>query len=47
VDRVPHPMTLQARDVLLQLGNWRGKVDLLVFHLKEDGLHFGNGIHHP
>jgi hypothetical protein len=29
-DGVPHPTTLQARDVPLQLGNWRGKVDLLV-----------------
>jgi hypothetical protein len=29
-DRVPHPTTLQAKDVSLQLGNWRGKVDLLV-----------------
>ncbi len=30
VDGVPHPSTLQARDVPHQLGNWRGKVDLLV-----------------
>ncbi len=30
VDRVPHPTTLQAKDVSLQLGDWRGKVDLLV-----------------
>jgi hypothetical protein len=29
-DGVPHPTTLQARNVLLQLGNWKGKVDLLV-----------------
>jgi hypothetical protein len=29
-DGVPHPTTLQAKDVYLQLGNWRGKVDLLV-----------------
>ncbi len=27
---VPHPTTLQAKDVPFQLGNWRGKVDLLV-----------------
>jgi hypothetical protein len=27
---VPHPTTLQAKEVPLQLGNWRGKVDLLV-----------------
>jgi hypothetical protein len=27
---VPHPITLQAKEVLLQLGNWRGKVDLFV-----------------
>jgi hypothetical protein len=27
---VPHPTTLQAKDVLLQLGNLKGKVDLLV-----------------
>jgi hypothetical protein len=25
-----HPTTLRAKDVPLQLGNWRGKVDLLV-----------------
>jgi hypothetical protein len=29
-DGVPHPTTLQVRDLPLQLGNWRGKVDLLV-----------------
>jgi len=29
-DGVPHPTTLQAKGVTLQLGNWRGKVDLLV-----------------
>jgi hypothetical protein len=29
-DGVLHPTTLQARDVRLQLGNWRGKVDLLI-----------------
>jgi len=29
-DGVPHPTTLQVRDVPLQLGNWKGKVDLLV-----------------
>ncbi len=29
-DEVPHPTTLQAKEVPLQLGNWRGKVDLLV-----------------
>ncbi len=29
-DRVPHLTTLQAKEVPLQLGNWRGKVDLLV-----------------
>ncbi len=29
-DGVPHRTTLQARDVPLQLGNWRIKVDLLV-----------------
>ncbi len=29
-DGVPHPTTSQAREVPLQLGNWRGKVDLLV-----------------
>jgi hypothetical protein len=31
---VPHIITLQTRDVFLQLGNWRGKVDLLVSTLK-------------
>ncbi len=30
VDGVPHPTTLQARDVPRQRINWRGKVDLLV-----------------
>jgi hypothetical protein len=30
MDGVPHPTTLQAKEVPLQLGNWRGKVDLLV-----------------
>jgi hypothetical protein len=44
---VPHPITLQAKDVPLQLGNWKGKVDLLVFHLRRGGLHFRNVIHHP
>ncbi len=29
-DGVPHPTTLQAKGVPLQLGNWTGKVDLLV-----------------
>jgi len=29
VDGVPHPTTLQAKEVLLQLGNWKGKVDFL------------------
>jgi hypothetical protein len=29
-DGVPHPTTWQAKDVPLQLRNWRGKVDLLV-----------------
>ncbi len=29
-DGVPHPTTLQAKEVPLQLGNWRGKVDLLI-----------------
>jgi predicted aspartyl protease len=29
-DGAPHPTTLQAKGVPLQLGNWRGKVDLLV-----------------
>jgi hypothetical protein len=29
-DGVPHPTTMQAKDVPLQLGNWKGKVDLLV-----------------
>ncbi len=35
VDEVPHPTTLQAKDVPFQLGNWRGKVNLLVFALGE------------
>ncbi len=29
-DGVPHPTTLHAKGVPLQLGNWKGKVDLLV-----------------
>jgi hypothetical protein len=29
-DGIPHPTKLQAKDVPLQLGNWRSKVDLLV-----------------
>ncbi len=29
-DVVPHPTTLQAKGVPFQLGNWRGKVNLLV-----------------
>jgi len=29
-DGIPHPTKLQAKDVPLQLGNWSGKVDLLV-----------------
>jgi len=29
-DGIAHPTKLQAKDVPLQLGNWRGKVDLLV-----------------
>ncbi len=32
-DGVPHPTMSQAKEVLLQLGNWRGKVDLLVSSL--------------
>ncbi len=30
VDGVPHLIMLQAKDMPLQLGNWKGKVDLLV-----------------
>jgi len=30
VDGIPHPTKFQTRDVPLQLGNWRGKVDLLI-----------------
>ncbi len=29
-DGVPHPTTFQAKEVPFQLGNWRGKVNLLV-----------------
>jgi hypothetical protein len=29
-DGVPHPTTSQVKEMPLQLGNWRGKVDLLV-----------------
>jgi hypothetical protein len=29
-DGIPHPTKLQAKDVPLQLGNWRGTVDLLI-----------------
>jgi hypothetical protein len=34
VDGVPHFTTLQVKDVPLQLGNWRGKVDLSVSTLR-------------
>jgi hypothetical protein len=45
-DGVSHPTTLQTKEVPLQLGNWRGKVDLLVSTL--GGMDcFGNGVHHP
>jgi len=30
VDGIPHTTTFQVKGVPLQLGNWRGKVDLLV-----------------
>jgi hypothetical protein len=30
VDGVPHPITLQAINMPLQLENWKGKVELLV-----------------
>jgi hypothetical protein len=33
-DGIPHPTKLQAKDVPLQLGNWKGKVDLLVSTLE-------------
>jgi hypothetical protein len=33
VDGIPHPTTLQARDVPFQLGNWKRKVDFLVSSL--------------
>jgi len=33
-DGVPHPTKLQAKDVPFQLGNWRGKVDLLISTLR-------------
>ncbi len=29
-DGVPHPITLQGKDVPIQVRNWTGKVDLLV-----------------
>jgi hypothetical protein len=29
-NRVPHPIMSQSKGMPLQLGNWRGKVDLLV-----------------
>jgi hypothetical protein len=29
-NEVPHPIMLSVRDMSFQLGNWRGKVDLLV-----------------
>jgi len=34
VDEVLHPTTLQTRNMPFQLGNWRGKVDLLVSTLR-------------
>jgi hypothetical protein len=45
-DGVPHPTTLQAKDVPIQLGMEK-KGGFIGFHLKGDGLHFENGIHHP
>jgi hypothetical protein len=33
VDGVPHPTTFQVKKIPLQLGNWSGKVGLLVFTL--------------
>jgi hypothetical protein len=38
---IPHPTKLQAKDVPFQLGNWRGKVDLLVSALGEMDCIFG------
>jgi hypothetical protein len=46
-DGVPHPTTLQAKDVPFQLGDWKGKVDLLVSTLGGMDCIFGNEIHHP
>jgi hypothetical protein len=46
-DGVPHPTTLQAGDVLLQVRNWRRKGGLVGFHFRGDGMHFGSVIHHP
>jgi hypothetical protein len=44
-DGVPHPTTLQTKDVLLP--SLERKVGFVGFHLKGDGLRFGNGIHNP
>jgi hypothetical protein len=41
-DGVPHPTSLQAKEVPLQLGNWRRKVDLLVSTL--DGMDYVFGM---
>ncbi len=45
-DGVPHPTTLQIRDSF-SIRELERKGGFVGFHLRGDGLHSGNGIHHP
>jgi len=46
-DGVPHPTTLQAKGGASPIGELERKGGLVGFHLGWNGLHFGNGVHHP
>jgi hypothetical protein len=46
-DGVPHPTTLQAKRCASSIRELERKGGFVGFHLMGDGLHFGNGIHHP
>jgi hypothetical protein len=45
-DGVPHPTTLQAKGAS-PIRELERKGGLVGFHLGWNGLHFGNGVHHP
>ncbi len=47
VDGVPHPITLQVKKCASSTRELERKGGLVGFHLKGNGMHFGNGIHHP